>query len=139
MMRAYGLLAILWSSVLLTGCGGSSNLTPLSGTVTVGGKPLTGASGAVTFVPSGGGPSSAGSLKNDGTFTVSTGALPGIAPGDYQVGVTALTPVSSGGRDAPPEIPKALIPARFADPKTSNLKYTIKSGQGKQDIALEEK
>lgn len=122
----------------LAGCGGSS-LIPVSGTVLVDGKPLTGAAGAVMFVPVKGGTSAAGSLQKDGTFKMATGAAPGLAPGEYQVGVTAMTPtVPKPGSSEPEEIPKQLIPPRYADPTSSGLKFTISSAEN-LEIKLESK
>jgi len=124
--------------LVLAGCGGSS-LIPVSGTVLVDGKPLTGAAGAVMFVPVKGGTSAAGSLQKDGTFKLATGAAPGLAPGEYQVGVTAMTPtVPKPGSSEPEEIPKPLILPRYADPNSSGLKFTIRSAES-LDIKLESK
>lgn len=103
-LSVVGLATILATA----GCGDSNigDVAPVSGKVSVGGKPLTG--GVITFVPDstkgGGEYSPSGSIGPDGTYTLSTSgrgdAEAGGAPlGHYKViiltqfpGMTAATP-----------------------------------------------
>lgn len=74
---------------LLAGCGGGSALQPVSGKVLSDGKPATGAT--VMFYPDGPADVNArpatGVVGADGTYTLSTGADGGVAPGKYLVTV----------------------------------------------------
>jgi hypothetical protein len=84
-IRLQGLATLALLGCCLSGCGGTgNNLVPVTGSVSVNGKPAGEASvlfhseisDAVT-------PSAV--TKADGTFTVMSGLEPGIAPGKYKV------------------------------------------------------
>lgn len=137
MQRALQVLSLVGAAILITGCGGSG-LTPLTGTVKVDGAPLTGATGAVLFTPVGGGPTAGGGIKADGTYTVTSGSQAGLAPGEYLISVSASKPANPHNTEVA-EIPKPMIPVRYADPKTSELKVTISSGTKTHDIDLKSK
>ncbi|MCG6155636.1 hypothetical protein [Rubinisphaera margarita] len=86
MKRHVTLLALSLVSALVlnaVGCGGTQSAgATASGTVTVSGQPLT--RGLVQLVPKGGGPSSFGTIQEDGSFQVATTAgVSGIEPGEY--------------------------------------------------------
>lgn len=67
-------IALLWSVLLLSGCGGGPELAPATGKVLYNGEPLP--FGIVMFQPNVGQPAQ-GEIKTDGTFTLST-----FEPGD---------------------------------------------------------
>ncbi|MFN3193164.1 MAG: carboxypeptidase-like regulatory domain-containing protein [Aureliella sp.] len=78
---AIGIVAL--NCILLCGCGGS-NLTKVSGTVTLDGKPV--ADAIVSFVPdTGEGPTSVGSTDSSGKYTVACSLGVGVPPGAYSV------------------------------------------------------
>jgi hypothetical protein len=92
--------------VLFPGCSGSKklNLAPVSGTVKVGGAPLT--SGQITFVPASKeqeGTLAAGTIGADGTYTISSGGKSGAPLGNYKITITpSMVPTGDG---KPPTVP----------------------------------
>lgn len=119
------------------GCGGGGisapRTAPVSGTVTVKGKPAAGVKvtfhpqfdmGAVKFVPS-------GQTDNHGRFTLSTAAPgDGAPPGDYVVTFELLR---GGADNAGRDIEVDAWKGKYADPAKGGKKVTVKSG----DNALE--
>jgi hypothetical protein len=110
--KRFGLAAAL---VALAGCGGASHgLQAVSGTVTLGGKPLD--HGSVTFLTTIGEPGPAGGAAvTAGRFHIP--AEHGLEPGAYRVSVSAPVP---GGTLTPAEVaagasPKARerVPAKY--------------------------
>jgi hypothetical protein len=106
----------------------------VSGTVTYDGKPLS--TGAVTFQPVASGPLAIGDIKSDGSYSLSTGDQAGLSAGEYQVTVVATGPMPQATEASPMPLPELLIPARYGDVNTSGLKYTVKPGENRVDIAL---
>jgi len=140
--------------ILIAGCGGnphSVDYAEVSGKVLFQGKPLPG--GRVSFVAVKGGFPASGIINEDGTYQIK-------APiGEVQIGVdnSMLRPQSqgkggSGTRPKEMSHPKAPdategkgqpvkgtwvnIPLQYADPGTSGLTYTVKSGSQTHDIEL---
>jgi hypothetical protein len=137
--NAYGMLAVLVCAVVAGGCGSHGpTATPVSGTVTYKGQPLT--SGTVMFSPSekGTGRVAKAEIGNDGTFTAST-LRPGdgVIPGSYAISVTStIKGTEPIKRDLGTGIGgKSAIPQRYADPKTSGLTETI--GNSRKELTLE--
>ncbi len=96
MHRNITLVGLLFALLLLAGCGGPPVpvLHPVTGTVTMGGKPVAG--GGLIFLPESGtwgGQVINGSVNPDGTFTVTTSWMvngktqlaPGAPAGRYKV------------------------------------------------------
>lgn len=112
------------------GCGTGSGAT-VTGTVTLHGRPLD--RGTVTFHPVESGPIAYGMIGMDGSYTLQTGARPGLDAGKYVATVVATT-------DAPPSSPdstgKLLTPARYGDPKQSDLHCEVKPGHNQLDLPL---
>lgn len=154
-MRWANLSVIVGLGALLTlvGCGSGKNIGAVkaTGTVTFDGKPLEGAT--VSFIPEGeGGRNASGLTDAQGNFRLTTlepgdGAL----PGKYKVTVSkveqdpnALPPATTqeegmkraaemaakaNTRNATPaEPPKAMLPDRYGNEKTSGLSAEVKSG-----------
>jgi len=164
MRKFMGVGVVMVAATLLAGCNsGGTSTVPASGTVTYNGAPLDGAD--VVFVSSAAdGHNASARTDAEGKFTLKTYVNPddqpeGIAVGEYTVTVTkvaASAGASSGGGSADPaqqmmemmkaqgfnssgEGPagaKALVPAKYADAKSSDLKVTISEG-GNTDIKLE--
>lgn len=147
--------AVMFASASLAGCsgggGGSSTgpkTSPVSGTVTQGGKPLEGAT--IRFVRADGKGGAAGRTDANGRYTLST-AKPGdgAEAGQYKVAITkfeqaAATGSSSEkdyvppkeGESAPP--PKSLLPEKYGNPDASGLTATVKdSGENKFDFTVD--
>ena len=103
----------LWTvgGLLLCGCGGKGlNGVPVSGQVTLDGKPL--ADGSITFVPTGQGITAGGKIV-DAYYELSP--KDGLVPGTYKVRINALestgqTIVDPAGNIEIPEMREAILP-----------------------------
>jgi len=110
------------STSLLLGCTASDapKTAPVSGTVTMDGKPLAGAS--VTFFPTSKGPMATGNTNEKGEFTLMTNHPGDGAPvGTHRV---AIGNAEEGRRRSGPNIPD-----RYGQPGTSGLTAEVKPGQ----------
>jgi len=141
-------------ALVLAGCGGPAEVktTPVSGTVYLNDQPLEGA--AVTFVPdaaaagpggaavASGGVSATGVTDASGKFTLKTGQKEGAAAGKYQVAISKMdaSPTVDTGdskeatlkmADTPmvtaDNMPKSLIPEKYASPATSGFSETVEA------------
>jgi hypothetical protein len=125
----------------LAGCGGADYL-PVSGAVTLDGKPVAGA--AVAFVPVEDGPVGNAITDAEGRFDLNTVNERGVLAGNYRVGVVlqevgawAGDPTGTSGSPppgAPP--PKWIVPYRYASPETSGLAADVRDAQQHFDFAL---
>jgi hypothetical protein len=135
------------------GCSGGSKIegiAPVTGTVTMNGSPVEGAT--VIFAPAGQGSRSAsGKTDASGKFSLTT-LQPGdgAMPGDYTVMVTktevteskkvsddeATEIIRKTGKPPVTSQTKNLLPAKYGDIAKSDLKATVKKGQ-KNDIPLD--
>jgi hypothetical protein len=126
-----GWLASVPGVLLLAGCGGAG-LYPVEGQVVwKDGQPAKEIAGAQITFEMEGKSSSHGSLKPDGTFTLSTGERAGAPAGDYTVLIIEVGRKSIGETGIEP----AKIDLRYATPSTSGL--TAKVKPGKNEIRLE--
>lgn len=163
-LLAYGVIAIL-SFSLVVGCSrgpARPKTYPVSGTVTLNGQPVEGAS--VIFVPkdmaagvgaqatSPGPQVATGETDAQGRYVLGTFAKgDGAIPGDYLVKVfkfpkaAGATAGTSGGEEEyqppeedapPPPAPKNLLPERYANEQTSGLSFTVEAKSNTFDIAL---
>lgn len=126
-------LLLLLLCVALSGCG-SSEFVPVSGKVTLAGKPLT--TGTVTLISTTGRSIGYGAIQPDGTFTISTGKQSGLKPGEYKASVVSTTVAAPQAADQSEPIPALLTPAKYADAETSGLKYQIAVPGKTLEIAL---
>ena len=116
-----------------TGCAKKRDLAPVSGKVTLNGKPLT--FGTIMLQAAGGQPAAA-KIKSDGTFDVSTYGEGGGAPvGQLKVRVRCFeaqgpTPPKDGTRGA------SLIPMKYTSYDTSGLTLDLKAGEA-QELNIE--
>jgi hypothetical protein len=121
---------LLLALLLLPAC--SSGLNEVKGKVTQKGTPLKGA--LVFFHPQADpkAPPATGVTDEDGVYTLSTGATPGAAPGEYKV--TIRWPAESKeskdkvlqGHNPPP--PSDRLGGKYANPKTTKLTATVNRG-----------
>ncbi len=119
-----------------TGCNRGPQLTPVSGTVILDGKPIGGA--GVMFQPVAGGPAASGVTDESGQFTLTTDPFgPGAVLGEHRVTVTKSTVLGiefgeSGDEEAGPpmnvEVQDA-VPTRYARPETSGLTQNVRQAQ----------
>jgi hypothetical protein len=122
--------------VVVTGCGGTKGgpaTVDVTGTVTLNGTPIDGAS--VLFSPdigsSDGRLASQATTDTSGHFKLSTHVgggkfKSGIVLGKYVVSVTKLDTAAAKNTFSPP---KNLLPPKYADPKTSLLTAEVVAGQ----------
>lgn len=109
--------AVAVACLTLAGCGdGGPKIVPVSGFVTIDGRPLT--YGHIQVIPTGWRPAT-GRIGGDGRFTLTTNVPnDGCAVGTHPVAILASEPVG-------PETLKWHAPQKYADIKTSNLTVTI--------------
>ncbi|HVA51310.1 MAG TPA: carboxypeptidase regulatory-like domain-containing protein [Pirellulales bacterium] len=114
-------------SIALLGCGGKSAGTyPVKGVVTFKGQPL--ADAVVSFYPAQGRPA-AGMTNAQGEFWLSTfQSKDGALPGSYNVGITEPTDIPPEGDYSIPEPKPPRFPAKYTDPKQSELTAEVKPG-----------
>ena len=129
------------------GCGKAKPATaPVTGRVLLDGKPV--ADAAVMFEPVDGGVPARGSTSGDGGFTLSTFARDdGALVGRHRVSISKFVTEGMAANElgleaapGPPGLqPKAALPARYADPKTSGLEATVEAGGASVEFSLESK
>ena len=136
-MRFFTLALILCLSL---GCSDTpESLYPVSGTVTIGGKPLNG--GTVQFEmiekgeKSGEVFTAAGEIDANGDYELSTFGEPGAPAGEHRVWVTpnlAAMPDKLGvGVERMSPIPK-----KYMMPTTTELEYTVEQSENSIDIEV---
>lgn len=114
----------------ITGCNSNSGMSPVSGKVTLDGKPY--ANAQVRFVPESGRPS-IGMTNEEGVYRlVYIRDTLGAAPGEYRVDITTVYQSSSdsGGGKEPPE----KIPPKYN--VRTELKKTVEPGANVIDFEL---
>lgn len=116
------------------GCGGTTSLATVNGTVTLDGKPLK--EGLVTFVPIDGKGQPADGKIVDGKFSVA------IKPGEVKVMFSAPKVVGKKKMYDTPDAPtvddvKELIPERYN--AQSQIKLTVKGGTQSETYELQSK
>lgn len=128
------LLVLCTSLVAVVGCGGKFKLAPVSGTVTLDGKPLSDAT--VSFTPAAAGadsPASSGKTDSAGKYSLKLVAdeSNGAVLGKHQVTISKNF-VSTSDVATPDERSKAALPEH-------DFSYEVKSGQNNADFKLESK
>jgi hypothetical protein len=130
-------LIVLYGGLLAVaaGCGERRSAAPVSGTVTVSGKPLEGI--RVSFQPVGPGLGSAGTTDAAGNFTLRfvDNDLPGAQLGQHKV--TFYDVASASTEDSPdggkmPAV-KTRLPRRFL---SEALEFEVKPGENRADFDL---
>jgi hypothetical protein len=120
------------------------NLVPISGVVTVGGKPV--ASVVITFLPPSGAGVASGETDKDGKFELKSMGGPGAVPGKYKVTISYLVslkgvPQGVGARATMTPGPdllsaKELLPAEYSDLGRTTISFTVgpKGGEFNSDV-----
>ena len=129
---------------LLSGCGDGLGVSPVTGTISLDGNPIAGAT--VTFQPLDGGTGmpAVGRTDDSGKYSVTDMRAEaigsGAAPGEYKVGVMWYEPGSTdtiaaeGSSDAAqggankPVGGKSLLPMAYQNANTSGLTASVKAG-----------
>ena len=140
LMRSVTILSFLLMA--LAGCGGASyQVVPVSGKITLNGKPL--AKAHVTFAPIGGldkdtGPPAHGTTDAEGKFTLVLGSTgkPGAPTGKSKVYISTAGDASAGEQpDAGGKRTKELVPVRYNI--STDLVFEVPSGgTNKADFEL---
>lgn len=141
-----------------TGCSKGSGLKTgsVSGTVTFNGQPV--ANAQVVFQPKEGGQNAIGTTDSNGRYTLMTGTDKGAIIGTHRVSVTvqqgaaqlssidatdpsaaygqAMAAAASGQPLAAQNPSSGGIPAKYGNPATSGLEFTVKAGSNTIDISL---
>jgi hypothetical protein len=126
------LLTACWAMGLV-GCGQDSGpaLGKVTGTVTLDGKPLPGAS--VTFYPANEGRPSQGTTDESGKYTLRfTGSKEGAMLGQHTVQVEVGVPVGEGETQPASNLPQ--LPAKYN--KNTELTAEVKRGSNTIDFNL---
>jgi hypothetical protein len=118
MFRSITALSLVAAALALSGCGGSSKLYPVEGTVTMDGTPVEGA--AVTFIADDGKKTFAGQTDASGKYTIYSGEKPGATAGTYKVLVTKAKKIEGdmtpGGADYTKQMSKMNKEAAALNP-----------------------
>jgi hypothetical protein len=129
------LVIVALSLLALAGCGGTKGgpaTVEVTGTATLNGTPVDGAN--VLFTPEIGSEdrrlASQATTDSEGHFKLTTHVSggkfkSGIVPGKYLVAITKLDAAAAKNVFSPP---KNLLPAKYADPKSSLLKADVAAG-----------
>lgn len=134
------------TAVACAGCGGSSKVYPVKGTVKFEGKPMKGG-GAISFVPTGGqsGKAAGGEIKEDGTYELMTHKPgDGSMTGDFRVVILQSTDREPGQTTDGERTGKSVsvvgeadrIPAIYADPTQSPLTAKVEAKENAIDFDL---
>lgn len=138
--RRFGLATMLAACLACDmGCGRRPTLVPVSGRVTLDGKPLE--FGSVMIQPAAG-PAARGAIGSGGSFTVGT-----FAPGDGAIVGQATIRVACYEQQRPGAPPpqgelalgKSLIPEKYTQFETSGLTATVVAGMAPLQIDLTSK
>ena len=120
--------ACVLAGCLVLGCSRGPSLVPVSGTVTVDGKPLQ--AGAVLVAPMGG-RAAGGRIGADGRFTLSTWQPEdGVVAGSHRVEVIASKPLPGNRR-------QWLVPKKVRSLATSPLRLEVTGPTTSAVIAIE--
>ena len=133
-MRSFRAAALLAGLLILTGCSRTPVFAPVTGTVTVGGKPLENVQ--VEFWPQVSGPRSLGVTDKEGRFTLTAddGKSPGAVVGSHKVVLIDLAPYAKAPVNMPREVEKINLAStrfgkQFADPNKTPLKKEVVAGE----------
>jgi hypothetical protein len=123
-----GLAVILVSMCIFAGCSGGQPTGSISGTVALGGSPLT--AGAVVFTNEATGFGVTAELDASGTYRI-----PSIPTGQYQVAIEPPPPPAPHEMDQR-GAPRTEVRRKYQDPHTSGLSATVQRGANTVDFAL---
>jgi hypothetical protein len=117
---------------LLAGCQRQAALQPVNGKVTFKGAVVN--NGVVVFTPDTSrgesGPVALGTIREDGTYALTTGEASGAQPGWYRVSVGAFTaPVGKSQAPDRAASPTPLLPEKYRDPELSMLRCKVQPNQ----------
>ncbi len=117
-------LGLLLTLAALVGCGGGGKVAKVSGVVTAGGQPVTGA--RINFVSSETGGAASSPLDAQGAYTIQSG----LKPGTYKVFVTPMSAADQPPMPGkpPPTASESKVPLKYRSDATSELTAPLKEG-----------
>lgn len=124
-MKRIILFSIGMGLLLMAGCGsGTRRSASASGTVSTGGKPVTGA--MINFMDSKSGSAASCDLNEKGEYSISQG----LPPATYKVSVFPKSSPSQAPQpgQSPPPAPVSNVPLKYRSDATSGLTAEIKPG-----------
>jgi hypothetical protein len=127
--RFVALVALSLSVLIASGCG--EKVGTISGEVKLKDKAV--AEGTISFLSQVGKKKSVQGPIKDGKYTVSN-----VPVGDAIITIQGPPAKVPFGTKVTPTKAKPAIPPKYADPKTSGLKYTVVAGEQEHPITLEE-
>lgn len=135
-------LGIFLLAATSVGCGSGDKAVPVSGVVTLDGKPAAGA--PVMFTPTSPGQPAIGVADDSGKFSLSTpSGTQKIPIGSYRVSVRHVKVSGIVSKDGlsgevqPGGLKEEWItPKRYGDPKTSGIEIEVKPGMGPVKLEL---
>ena len=116
----------------VAGCG--KDRGNVSGKVTFNGQPVS--EGEVQFYDREYGAFFTAKLGADGTFAARTAEGPGLWIGTYRVAIVPAREDPPIGSTAPPKPKPTVIPPKYWDPKTSDLKVEVDNSSKSFDFEL---
>jgi hypothetical protein len=130
--------------MLVAGCNDGPALYPVTGSVSLDGKPVDGAS--VTFISSDGQPVFA-TTDSSGNYAMLTNGKPGVPVGEYKVTVSKVASSPAISMNTPEDMkkmqaagpmpkPMSLVPERYASPDKSGLTATVTKDKSKNVFPL---
>jgi len=128
--RQINLIALAALLAISAGCGespkGRTGLFPVTGTVTIDGKPLT--TGMISFMADNAREAFTSPIDGTGKYKLGASATDaGALPGEYKVLIIATEAPKMSTDPANPSQPKSLIPEKYTKKETSGLTATVKS------------
>lgn len=125
------------------GCG--EKFHPVSGTVTLDGKPFD--HGSITIIPANGGAPAFGGTDDQGSFTLNNNNNTGVRAGTYKVTLQKFPPEKPNSKDNEDAARKGNfetkpfnpVPKDFAKPETSTISISVPSADGKYIIDVKSK
>ncbi|MFN0199719.1 MAG: carboxypeptidase regulatory-like domain-containing protein [Planctomycetaceae bacterium] len=132
-------LTLICSIVFALGCTGDAGpalpeLEPVTGTVTLDGKPLGNAD--VFFVPVNQGLEAIVKTNAEGVYELEIRGNKGIAAGDYKVTIVKRVKPDGSDIDKGGGLGENLLPPKYSEIPTTELKATVPKGGGKIDFPL---
>lgn len=122
-MNRWIFCGLMWLG-LLSGCNDTGpKLMPVSGRITLDGKPLP--RGSVSLRTDEHWEQPAGSIDADGKYVMYTQGKAGVPPGSYRVVVFATEAAHDADGKAHPGLPVSIIPATYNDPATTPLTIEV--------------
>ncbi|MDA0835771.1 MAG: carboxypeptidase-like regulatory domain-containing protein [Planctomycetota bacterium] len=130
--------SIVLCMVLLFGCGPEGppllELEPVTGTVTLDGKPLNNA--VVMFIPINEGLESNAKTNDQGVYELEIRGNKGIKAGEYKVTINKRVKPDGSELDPGGGMGENLLPAKYSEMVNTELKATVPKGGGKIDFDL---